>query len=82
MATDQPLTVSIAGIEHDLGRANSYLPSARVEGDLGAEPGPDGTIEVTLVPGDNNDAVKSIRKLSTDEVKALIDHHKSADASQ
>ena len=78
VSTTQPLTVSIAGVEHNLGSAYSYLPSARVEGDPNAEPGPDGTIPVTLVPGDNNDAIRSIRRLSTDEVAALVAHHRSA----
>jgi hypothetical protein len=78
ISTTQPLTVSIAGVEHDLGNAYSYLPSARVEGDPNAEPGPDGTVPVTLVPGDNNDAIRSIGKLSTDEVTALIAHYRSA----
>ncbi len=78
VSTTQPLIVSIAGVEHNLGSAYSYLPSARAEGDPNAEPGPDGTIPVTLVPGDNNDAIRSIRKLSTDEVTALVAHHRSA----
>ena len=50
-----------AGVEHNLGSAISYLPSTRAEGDPDAEPGPDGTITVTLVPGDNNDAIRSVR---------------------
>jgi hypothetical protein len=33
--------------------------------------GPDGKIVVTLVPGDSNDAIKSVRKLSADEVNDL-----------
>jgi hypothetical protein len=78
VTTDQPLTVSIEGVEHDLGRAHSYLPSARIEGDLNAEPGPDGTIAVTVVPGENNHAVRSIRALSPDEVNAFIDLSRSA----
>jgi hypothetical protein len=78
VSTTQPLLVSIAGVEHDLGSAYSYLPSARVEGDLNAQPGPDGTIAVTLVPGDNNHAVRSIRTLTTDEVNALINHYSSS----
>lgn len=78
MATEQPLTVSIAGIEHDLGTAYSYLPSARVEGDLNAAPGPSGTIELMLVPGESNYAVRSIRQLSTADVDAFIDHHMAA----
>jgi hypothetical protein len=81
VATEQPLTVSIAGIEYDLGRAYSYLPSARVEGDLNAVPGPDGTIELTLVPGDNNHAIRSVQALSTDEVNAFINVITSASAS-
>jgi hypothetical protein len=78
VATTQPLVVTIAGVEYNLGSAYSYLPSARAEGDPNAEPGPDGTIPVTLVPGDNNDAIRSIRELSTDQVTALIAHHRSA----
>jgi hypothetical protein len=77
VSTTQPLIVSIAGVEHNLGSAYSYLPSARAEGDPNAEPGPDGTTPVTLVPGDNNDAIRSIRKLSTDEVTALVARHRS-----
>ena len=73
--------MSIAGVEHNLGSAYSYLPSARAEGDPNTEPGPDGTIPVTLVPGDNNDAIRSTRKLSTDEVTALVAHHRSARVS-
>jgi hypothetical protein len=61
VATEQPLTVSIAGIEHDLGTAYSYLPSARVEGDLNAALGPSGTIELMLVPGESKYAVTSIQ---------------------
>lgn len=81
VSTTQPLIVSIAGVEHNLGSAYSYLPSARAEGDPNTEPGPDGTIPVTLVPGDNNDAIRSTRKLSTDEVTALVAHHRSARVS-
>jgi hypothetical protein len=78
--TDQPLTVSIAGVEYNLGSAHSYLPSARIEGDPGAAPGPDGTIPVTLVPGENNDAIRSVRELSTDEVTELLARYRSAGA--
>jgi hypothetical protein len=78
VSTTQPLVVSIAGVEHELGSAYSYLPSARVEGDLNAQPGPDGTIAVTLVPGDNNHAIRSIRALSTDEVNTLIDRYSTS----
>jgi hypothetical protein len=77
VVTTQPLIVSIAGVEHNPGNAYSYLPSARAEGDPDAEPGPDGTIKVTLVPGDSNDAVRSIRELSVDEVTALIARFRS-----
>lgn len=72
-ATTQPLTVVIAGVEYDLGSAHTYLPSARVEGDLNAEPGPDGTIELMLVPGESNYAVRSLRLLSRQDVQAVID---------
>jgi hypothetical protein len=82
VATTQPLTVSIAGTEHDLGSAYSYLPSARVEGDLKAEPGPSGTIELMLVPGNSNYAVRSIRQLGTDEVSAVINRHLAASTPQ
>ena len=78
VSTTQPLIVSIAGVEHNLGSAYSYLPSARAEGDPNTEPGPDGTILVTLVPGDNDGAIRSIRELSADEVTALVAHHRSA----
>jgi hypothetical protein len=78
VCTTQPLIVAVAGVEYNLGSAISYLPSARAEGDPGAEPGPDGTIAVTLVPGDNNDAIRSVRELSTDEVNDLIARAKAA----
>ena len=82
VVTEQPLTVSIAGIEYDLGKTYSYLPSARIEGDITAEPGPGGTIDVTVVPGDNNHAVRSLRRLSTADVQAVIDLHNSTSAPQ
>jgi hypothetical protein len=82
VSTEQPLTVSVAGIEYDLGKAYSYLPSARIEGDITADPGPDGTIDVTLVPGDDNHAVRSLRKLSRADVQAVIDLHNSTSAPQ
>ena len=73
IATTQPLTVTIAGVEYDLGSAHTYLPSARVEGDLNAEPGPDETIELTVVLGESNYAVRSLRVLGTEDVQAFID---------
>jgi hypothetical protein len=78
VSTAQPLTVSVAGVEHNVGSAYSYLPSARAQGDPNAEPGPDGTILVTLVPGDNNDAIRSIPELSPDEVTALVARYRSS----
>lgn len=72
VCTTQPLTVRAAGEEYNLGSTITYLPSARAEGDPAAEPGPDRTIAVTLFPGDNNDAIRSIQKLSTDELNNLI----------
>jgi len=80
VATTEPLAVSIAGTEHDLGNAYSYLPSARIEGDLNAEPSSNGTVELMLVPGKNNCAVRSMRQLSTSEVSAIIDRHLAAPA--
>jgi len=81
VCTTQPLTVTVAGVEYNLGSAITYLPSARVEGDPDVGPGPDGTIAVTLVPGDNNDAIRSVRELSTDEVHDLIASARAAKAA-
>ena len=73
IASTQPLTVSIAGVEYNLGSAYTYLPSARVEGDLTAEPGPNGTLDLTIVPGESNFAVRSLKPLSRAAVQAFID---------
>lgn len=81
ICTTQPLTATIAGVEHNLGSAISYLMSARAEGDPDAEPGLDGTIAVTLVPGENNHAIRCVRELSTDEVADLIARALAARAS-
>jgi hypothetical protein len=47
------------------------LLSARIEGDLNAEPGPDGTIPIALVPNDNNQAIMTNQWLTPDEAKQL-----------
>ena len=70
--TEQDLIVNIAGTEHRIGRAFTYLHSARISGNLSAEPGPDGNIEVTIVPAADNRAIMTTQALTPDSVERLI----------
>jgi hypothetical protein len=78
VVTTQSLVVTAVGVEYNLGSAYAYLLSVRVDGDPDAEPGPDGTIPLTLVPGDNNDAIRSSRKFSVEEVTEPIARARAA----
>lgn len=69
MMTEQDLIVKIADTEHPIGRAFTYLLSARIDGDPNAEPGSDGNIEVTIVPGDNAQAVMTTEALTPEAIQ-------------
>ena len=72
MMTSQDVSVIISAVQHDLGQFYSYLLSPRIEGDLKAAPGADGKIPVTIVPGDNNDAVMTSQPLTVEEAQGLV----------
>lgn len=69
--TVQGLTFTFMGDSHDLGQFNTYLFSPRLDGDLNAKPGDDGTIALTIVPDKNNRAVTTSRDLAPDEAQVL-----------
>jgi hypothetical protein len=67
----QNLYATISDTQYDLGQLYTYLLSARIEGDLSAEPSPDGNIPIALVPGDNNQAIMTSQLLTPEEVQEL-----------
>lgn len=69
--TSQSLTATISGTQYDLGQFYTYLLSARIEGDLSAEPGPDGNLQIAIVPGDNNQAIMTSQPLTPEEAQEL-----------
>jgi hypothetical protein len=78
--TSQNVTATISGTQYDLGQFYTYLLSARIEGDLGAEPGPDGNIPMAILPGDNNQAVMTSHPLTLAEAQELTADADAGDA--
>lgn len=71
LMTAQDVSVTISGIQHELGKFYTYLLSPRIEVDQSAASDPDGNIPVTIVPGDNNDAVMTSQPLTVEEAQGL-----------
>jgi hypothetical protein len=69
MVTAQDLAVNIMGTEHHVGRVFTHLLSARIVGDLMADPGADGNIEIMIVPGDNDQAIMTTEALTPESVQ-------------
>ena len=78
--TSQNLYATISGTQYDLGLFYTYLLSARIEGDLHAEPNPDGNIPIMIVPGDNNQAIMTSQLLTPEEVQELTADAEVGDA--
>ena len=76
------LPANDTGTEYNLGSLYSYLPSARAVGNPATPIGPDGTVPVMLVPGDNDDGIRSARELSEDEVSTLLARFRSVAAAE
>jgi hypothetical protein len=79
MMTAQDLNIEVAGAEHRIGRVFTYLLSANITGDLAAEPGPDGNIEITIVPGENDEAVMTTEALSPPAVQGYSENSRGHD---
>jgi hypothetical protein len=71
LMTSQNLIATISDNQYDLGQFYTYLLSAHIEGDLSAEPGPDGNIPIAIVPGDNNQAIMTSQPLTSEEAQQL-----------
>jgi hypothetical protein len=73
MMTAQDLAVKIMGTEHRVGRSFTHLLSASIVGDLKADPDADGNIEITIVPGDNNQAIMTTEALTSESIQQYSD---------
>lgn len=71
LMTEQDLIVNVGDTPHRIGRAYTYLLSGRISGNLKAEPAPDGTIGITIVPGNNNRAIITTQALGPEDVQRL-----------
>ena len=71
LMTSQNLTATISGTQYDLGQFYTYLLSTRIEGDLRAEPGPDGNLPIAIVPGDSSQAIMTSQPLTPEEAQEL-----------
>lgn len=72
LMTEQDLIVSVGDTQHKIGRAFTYLLSARISVNSDAEPSADGTVSVTIVPeGSNNRAIMTTQALSPEDAQRL-----------
>ncbi|HEV2402999.1 MAG TPA: hypothetical protein VGS08_02240 [Candidatus Saccharimonadales bacterium] len=71
LATSQNLTLQLSGVQHDLGQFYTYLLSARIEGDLNAEPDSNGNIPITIVPDGSDQAIMTNYWLTPEEVREM-----------
>lgn len=71
LKTTQSLTVTFMGDSYDVGQVNTYLLSPRIEAEFDAKPDADGTIPITIIPDENDQAITTSRDLTPDEAQAL-----------
>jgi hypothetical protein len=71
LITEQDLIANISGVEHHIGRAFTYLLSARIEENQEAQPDTDGHVEVTIVPGDSTEAIMTTEALAPEALQQL-----------